>query len=182
MRKAMNDVMIDIETLGNGSRAVIVSIAAVAFDIETGQVDSKAFYQTVDIQSCLDAKLEVNGSTISWWLQQSMPARSVFSEDNVPLHEALMNLIGFLKKYPNANVWGNGSRFDLGILSDAYRACNLPIPWDYRNERDVRTLVSLRPHIKHELPFYGTRHNPVDDCVHQIRYCSTIWKLLNSNA
>ena len=53
------------------------------------------------------------------------------------------------------------------------------LPWYFRNERDVRTLVSFDPAVKFEIPFTGTIHNPIDDCIHQINYCSKIWKNKN---
>lgn len=81
-------------------------------------------------------------------------------------------------------IWGNSVRFDVGILETAYRADgreSLTLPWKFRNEMDVRTLVAFAPAIKDHYPFTGVEHNPIDDCKYQIGYCSAIWNKLNIN-
>jgi DNA polymerase III epsilon subunit-like protein len=44
----MIDVMLDLETMGNGPRAAIVAIGAVEFDPDTGTVGER-FYRAVDL-------------------------------------------------------------------------------------------------------------------------------------
>ncbi|MDE1493160.1 3'-5' exoribonuclease domain-containing protein, partial [Xenorhabdus bovienii] len=35
---------------------------------------------------------------------------------------------------------------------------------------------------KHNMPFEGSRHNALDDAIHQAKYVSIIWqKLINNN-
>ncbi|EBO5570485.1 3'-5' exoribonuclease, partial [Salmonella enterica] len=50
------------------------------------------------------------------------------------------------------------------------------------NDRDVRTIVELGKAIgfdpKRDMPFEGTRHNALDDAIHQAKYVSAIWKKL----
>ena len=76
------------------------------------------------------------------------------------------------------NIWGNSARFDIGKLEDAYVACSYhDNPWYFRSERDVRTLVAFAPDVKANIPFEGIEHSPIDDCKHQIKYCSAIWKM-----
>src|SRR5688572_29191140 len=128
----MNDIMIDIETLSNRSYAVICSIGAVEFDLATGET-GREFYQRVDIQSCLNAGLRVNGSTIQWWLQQSEEARNELAMPGATFLTTALQAFANpgLFNWNNAKVWGNGARFDLGLLSDAYNACKLEIPWKH---------------------------------------------------
>ena len=68
----LGHLMIDIETLGiNISKnIVILSIAAVEFDLKTGEL-GREFYERVDIQSCLDLGMKVDASTLFWWLKQN---------------------------------------------------------------------------------------------------------------
>jgi len=47
-------------------------------------------------------------------------------------------------------VWGNSPRFDCGLLEAYYRHYALAIPWEFRNERDLRTLAALRPDLYSE--------------------------------
>jgi hypothetical protein len=177
--KKEKHVMIDLETLGTKSGCVIVSIGAVEFDFVTGATH-KTFYERIDIQSCLDAGLFIQGETLIWWLQQSDNVRLEIFRDTKPLQDVLKLFESFLKQVDNdtrnINVWGNGSSFDLGILSTSYSICKNATPWMFWNERDVRTLVFLYPDIKKNTMLTGTLHNPIDDCLHQIKYCVGIFK------
>lgn len=170
-------LMVDIETMGNESFSSIVSIGAVEFDIETGDT-GKEFLININLQSCLDLGLIVNGSTIMWWMEQNEQAREGLTQSySVSIKEALEQFTQFCTK--EYQVWGNSARFDLGILQNAYNKAGIPIPWDFRKERCVRTLVSFKPEIKENFFFKGIKHNPIDDCYFQIGYCSEIWKALN---
>jgi hypothetical protein len=174
------DVMLDLETLGNKSNSPILSIGAVEFNIKTGEI-GREFYTTVDLQSCLDVGLKVNGSTFYWWMQQSDAARKAVCEPGYDLQLALRKFEVWIQgRTEKINIWGNGARFDIGLLEDAYVACGYQdMPWYFRSERDVRTLVAFAPEIKVNTLFTGVEHNPIDDCKHQIAYCHKIWKKLN---
>lgn len=84
-------------------------------------------------------------------------------------------------KPKNLQVWGNSNRFDLGALEIIYNKLKKEIPWKYSLERDVRTLVSFAPNIKKNMPFNGVKHDPIDDCKHQINYCTEIYNKLVKN-
>ena len=165
------DVMLDLETMGNKSNAAIVSIGAVEFNLETGEIGDE-FYDVIDLQSCLDMGLKVNGSTIYWWLQQSEEARKRICEKGGELSVVLQRFSYWMKERTyRVKIWGNGARFDIGLLEDAYVACQLQTPWYFRSEMDVRTLVAFKPEIKATYPTIGVEHDPIDDCKHQIGYC-----------
>lgn len=174
--------MVDLETMGNESNSAIVSIGAVEFDINTGET-GKEFYTNVSLKSCLDVGLKINADTLMWWLKQSDEARKSLTEgQSKHIADALSELSMFIALCggKDCEIWGNSARFDLGILSDAYSKTSLFIPWDFRKERCVRTLVSFMPEIKKTVPFAGVAHNAVADCHHQIKYCSQIWNAINA--
>lgn len=173
----MKHVMIDIETMGNMSRSAIVSVGAVRFDLETGEIGEK-FYMNVDLQSCLDAGMIINADTLMWWLSQGEEARKKISSKGFPLSRVLISLSAFVDK--DDQVWGNSARFDLGILSDAFNALKKPIPWDFRKERCVRTLVSFAPEVKDAEQNTGVAHDALADCMFQINYCSKIFRKLKN--
>lgn len=176
------DVMLDLETLGNKSNAALLSIGAVEFNIETGET-GREFYQVIDLQSCLDVGLKINGGTFYWWMKQSNAARDAVCEKSASIQDVLKDFnIWMEDRVDKVNVWGNGARFDIGLLEDAYVACGYDnMPWYFRSERDVRTLVAFAPEIKANYPNIGVEHNPIDDCKFQIRYCHETWKKLNHN-
>jgi hypothetical protein len=173
------DVMLDLETMGNKSNAAIVSIGAVEFNIETGET-GREFYDVIDLQSCLDKGLMVQASTIYWWLQQSDEARKRICANGGDLSLVLQRFTYWMEDcIDKVKIWGNGARFDIGLLEDAYVACNLKTPWYFRSEMDVRTLVAFAPYIKANYSMIGVEHDPIDDCKHQIGYCVEIWNLIN---
>lgn len=183
----MNNVMLDIETLGTSKNAVIISIGAVFFDPATGQLGSE-LYHTIKRESCEAYGLEVDESTVKWWSEQSEEARAVLTDPYAEdLHQVLKYFDWWLWENlhdaKTVEVWGNGSSFDCGIVDNAYRRCGIKLPWRYANERDVRTIVSLGRNLlnidpKYDFPFVGTAHNALADAKHQAAYVSHIYQAL----
>lgn len=171
--------MVDLETMAIGENAVIAAICAVAFDITTGQRD-RVFYQKIDISSCLEIGMEIDGSTVYWWLNQSDAARKELLSDTQTIHVAIARLSEWMGYTDEFQIWGNGASFDLPKLKNAFVKCGFAIPWKHYNERDVRTMVMLRPDVKNQIPFMGTKHKAPDDCRFQIDVVSEIFYQLNS--
>ncbi len=173
--------MIDIETLGTQPGAVILSIAAVEFDLKTGETGS-IFHQDIDIESSVKQGLKIDASTVIWWLKQDKEAQKKITELHRNRLKNVLRAFGvWLRDWFPADVklWGNSARFDLGLLEAAYNSCDMQLPWNHFNECDVRTLVMFAPEIKKETEFVGIKHYPIDDCKHQIKYCSKIYQKLN---
>ncbi|HHB7518052.1 TPA: 3'-5' exoribonuclease [Klebsiella pneumoniae] len=178
-------VMVDLETMGKKHNAPIVAIGAVVFDPATGSI-GESFYKVVCLESSVNWGAVIDPSTVIWWLKQSSEARSaIVNDDAIPLQDALLqfrefvsdNVAGGSKK---AKVWGNGASFDNSILRSAYDCIAEDYPWEYWNDRDVRTMVELGQAIsfdpKTTIPFEGSRHNALADAIHQARYVSAIWQ------
>ncbi|EPB6924503.1 3'-5' exoribonuclease [Klebsiella pneumoniae] len=178
-------IMVDLETMGKKHNAPIVAIGAVVFDPATGSI-GESFYKVVCLESSVNWGAVIDPSTVIWWLKQSSEARSaIVNDDAIPLQDALLqfrefvsdNVAGGSKK---AQVWGNGASFDNSILRSAYDCIAEDYPWEYWNDRDVRTMVELGQAIsfdpKTTIPFEGSRHNALADAIHQARYISAIWQ------
>lgn len=183
-------VMVDLETMGKKSDAPIVSIGAVIFDPETGFL-GETFYKVVSLESAVSWGAEIDPSTVIWWMKQSSEARSEIANDNaIQLDDALLQFSEFVfENIPGgcetAQIWGNGATFDNTVLRSSFERACLDCPWDYRNDRDVRTMVELGKAIgfdaKSSIPFEGERHNALADAQHQARYVSAIWQRLIKN-
>jgi hypothetical protein len=138
----MSEVMIDLETFGLGADAVIMSIGAVKFDLAKGVIEDSAFYASVSIDSNLELGRSISESTVIWWMEQAAEAQAVFKEEKIHLREALEQFTEWLG-HSKHNVWGNGPAFDLGKIAHAYKQCGWDHPWEFYNERCVRTYRSL---------------------------------------
>lgn len=175
--KTFPDLMLDIETYGQNSNSTILAIAAVEFNLRTGET-GRSFYTTIDAGSCWQYGLKSDKATQDWWNKQSPEARNfVFSGEQLDLKVALKQFISWIGNN-DYKVYGNGSSFDNVITKNAIEAVGLECPWKFWNERDVRTLVELNPSVKKTTKFQGVPHYAPDDCKHQIKYCHLIYKSL----
>ncbi|HBP8876404.1 TPA: 3'-5' exoribonuclease [Escherichia coli] len=179
-------LMIDLETMGKNPDAPIISIGAIFFDPQTGDMGPE-FSKTIDLET---AGGVIDRDTIKWWLKQSREAQSAIMTDEIPLDDALLQLREFIDENSGEffiQVWGNGANFDNTILRRSYERQGIPCPWRYYNDRDVRTIVELGKAIDFDartaIPFEGERHNALDDARYQAKYVSAIWqKLIPSQA
>ncbi len=175
----MKNIMVDLETLGNNSRSVILSIGAVEFD-ETGL--GSTFYMAVDPESCVRAGLTMDVSTVMWWMKQSEEARAAFNRSKENLAYALNAFSTFVTNCAgsDAKVWGNGATFDNVILDSAYRAVGSTKPWQFWNDRCYRTLKNLYPHIPYVKP--NVAHNALEDAIAQAKHASQILREMKGEA
>ncbi|MFA8754996.1 3'-5' exonuclease [Escherichia coli] len=179
-------LMIELETMGKNPDAPIISIGAIFFDPQTGDMGPE-FSKTIDLET---AGGVIDRDTIKWWLKQSREAQSAIMTDEIPLDDALLQLREFIDENSGeffVQVWGNGANFDNTILRRSYERQGIPCPWSYYNDRDVRTIVELGKAIDFDArtatPFEGERHNALDDARYQAKYVSAIWqKLIPSQA
>jgi len=181
----MNDLMIDIETLGNKVDSVMLSISAVQFDLPTGKLGEE-FHIDIDAESCVRAGLNMSVDTIMWWFEQDEDARMKMvntykSGETVQLAEALYKFNTWIEEtFDTKKVmpWGNSNRFDLGIIAYSMQKCYMEPAWKHWNEKDVRTLNALAPHFKKEEVFQGIKHYGIDDSKFQISYCHKAYKFI----
>ncbi|EGK2795981.1 3'-5' exoribonuclease domain-containing protein [Escherichia coli] len=180
-------LMIDLETMGTNTNAPIVVIGAVFFDPQTGEI-GPVFYIVISLTDAMNTGAVPDGGTIEWWLKQSSEARAAILTDQVKLKDALSRFREFINEYSDekfVQVWGNGATFDNAILRTSYERLDIPCPWRYHNDRDVRTIVELGKAIDFDartaIPFEGERHNALDDARHQAKYVSAIWQKLIPN-
>ena len=156
------DIMIDIETVGTGPDACILTIAAQTFDPNALGYLPQDYYARVDIDS--QPNREVDNATVEWWATQPQEAQDeAFGEEGrISLKQALEELS---KLCFHCNLtWANGTTFDMVILENAYKQEQLPLPWRFWNVRDARTVYSLYP----DLPKPKASHHALEDCKRQI--------------
>ena len=184
--RTCDHLMIDLETMGKNPDAPIISIGAIFFDPQTGDMGPE-FSKTIDLET---AGGVIDRDVIKRWLKQSREAQSAIMTDEIPLDDALLQLREFIDENSGeffVQVWGNGANFENTILRRSYERQGIPCPWRYYNDRDVRTIVELGKAIDFDArtatPFEGERHNALDDARYQAKYVSAIWqKLIPSQA
>lgn len=167
----MNHVMIDIEDLGKKANAPIGSIGAVFFNPQTGELGEK-FYLRVDFENDMLNDLVPDGEII--W-----SALRAFSDWLTYNAESLKTL----------KVWANSPSFDCTILKTAFERNDIDIPWNYWNERDVRTMKEVGLAIMDMGRFLrlgtekiiGFKRNELDDAISQVALVSAVMSRLVQN-
>lgn len=163
------DIMIDIETLGLRPGCVVLSIGACEFDRMTGEI-GETFYRVLKREPQKSRGLIVDPETKRWWAQQSCEARKELFDVSGPARSnvgpALCALRAFCRDKP---VWGNGATFDISILEHLAHAFELGDLFDFRNHRDVRTVVDLGRMRGVDWKTPGN-HHALDDAINQARY------------
>lgn len=162
--------MIDLETLGNRPGSVILALGAVKFG---GGDIIASFYERIDPESCVAHGLQMDCSTVLWWLQQAEAPRLEITKPGKSLSVVLQTFALWLGE-PDLPIWGNGAAFDNVILAEAYARAGIERPWEFWNDRCYRTLKSLHPEVP--IDRAGTHHNALDDAKTQAMH---LMKLLS---
>lgn len=173
----MKHVMVDLETLATSGDAAIISIGAVAFDPDTGEL-GETFKVNVDGASSQAAGGHVDAKTVAWWFGQSAEARAHLNDPApVSIKAALEAFSAFCWSNlgPEFYLWGNGATFDNTVLRTAYERLglpDLPAPWRYTRDMCYRTVKNLHPEI--ELKREGVFHDALSDAISQARHLCAI--------
>jgi hypothetical protein len=160
--------MIDLETLGTKPNCVILTLGAIKFNPLTADEPNNGIYQKFDIDQQDKLGRSQDESTIEWWGKQAKNIQDeAFGEDGrISLEQCTKELNKFLVGVDV--VWAQGPVFDIVILENLYQQLGLPLPWNFWQIRDSRTLFSLLP----EDPRKAIRqeaHNALADCYFQAK-------------
>lgn len=171
----MTDLSVDIESMGVRPGSAVVGIGACFFDVSTGQIGER-FYRAVNLASCVKHGLTMDAGTVMWWLGQSDAARDAIRFSTYTLPQALADFAEWIHKTASRDTvrpWARGPSFDCALLTHAYKACGIELPWLYWNERCHRTLTARNPSVP-EPERGGEHHNAQDDAVHQAKWLIAI--------
>ena len=163
----MNDVMLDFETLGNGTNKCICQVAAVYFDKSTGEV-GKSYKANIDASSHETHGGRLDAKTVYWWLQQSDSARASLLVDKKDIIQVFTELNDFLSGCKR--IWSHAT-FDFVTLLETMKQLNIKPSFNYKNGLDLRTLSYLAGLKIDNFVREGVHHDALDDCKHQIKYC-----------
>ena len=164
--------MIDIEGLGTGPDATILTIAAQSFDPFGQGYYDRQYYARITLES--QENRSIQQDTIDWWATQPEAQAEAFMEEGrIDLDQALDSLGKLI--WQHKLIFANGPTYDMNILEHAYKSYNKPLPWQFYNVRDARTIYSLWP----ELPKPPTSHHALEDCRRQIDMLQATLQHLN---
>lgn len=171
-------VMLDLETLGVGTNAAIVSVGMVCFDQDGSDVAASLH---LGISKPL-GNIEID--TTMWWLRQPDEARKrivdVVQSGDTELIVCTC-IASFVRQYGIKELWSNGPSFDERLLREMFDrnigAGRFPLAYncgrDYRTFLDTGALLGV-PKVERE----GVAHDALSDAIHQANNAAAILRHL----
>jgi hypothetical protein len=167
--------MTDIETLGTGPDACVLSVGIVAFSQDEGIIASNGWAIREH-----DWHGRIDPSTVKWWMQQNAAAQEYSFKGTFNDLQVAHEFAGFLKQWGGDEAWANDPDFDITILKGWWKRVEEnnkvklgPFPIRYTGCRSQRTIQAeaTRLGIPYDHVFGSSTvaHNPVDDAANQAR-------------
>jgi hypothetical protein len=166
--------MVDLETMAVTPRAVVLTLGAVHFN-PYGMGYSDKLYLRFDLDDQDKLNREIDPNTLDWWSKQDPKImEEAFSPDNrVSLADAMDQFHKFA--WGCDAFWAHGSLFDIAILEDLYRQIQKPVPWQYWQIRDTRTIFDLG--WDPDMP-QASKHDALQDSIRQAAGVQNIYSKL----
>jgi exodeoxyribonuclease VIII len=167
----MKDIMLDLETWGNGNNAVAIQIGACYFNRLTGEIGD-TFEIHIDANDEVKHGFEIDASTIYWWFNQSEMAQVMATgpkQKRKDCYSAWDQFNQFAKH--SKRIWSHAT-FDFVIMMNHFRKLGIKPHTGFRDARDLRTLVYLANLDYQTRPREGVAHNALDDCKFQVKYAA----------
>jgi hypothetical protein len=172
---------IDLETIDTRPQSTILSLGAVKFNpFNSDEPHSEVYFKvSIDDQDRLGRT--VSDSTIEWWSKQDpkIMEEAFDQEGAITVEEALSKINKFVVGVDI--LWGQGYGFDYTIIEDMYRSLSKPIPYNFWQVRDSRTLFSLCKDDPRKLLGQNDLHNALADAYYQARGIQLAYKMLGVN-
>ena len=172
--------MIDLETLATDPHATILTIGGVKFNPETSDEPHSEFYFKLDVDEQSALGRTQDPGTIDWWSKQDprIMEEAFGEEDRVGLKHFLSHMTKWMVGVDV--LWGHGYGFDVTIVETLYRQMATPIPWNFWQVRDGRTLIGLldrdpRKDMQTDL------HNALKDSYYQAKAIQVAYSKLYAN-
>lgn len=170
----ITDVMVDIESTGTRSGySGILQLAAVKFNIDTGEFDPDVFDRCPTL---LPNRFWDDGTAEFWGkfpkVYQGIIARQ---EEALPVFEDFAHWVSGYEK--PLRFWSKPLSFDWPMIASHYEQLGMSMPFAYRTARDVNTYIACchdqsAEHFEMkevEDAHTGQLHNALSDCVLQIK-------------
>lgn len=168
----MRDFMVDVETTGlSPDRNAIIQLAAVRFDLETGEVDEDMFDRCLKIPPWRSW----DESTRKWWSEQNRTTFNTImdrAENHAKVLEDFYRWVQS-KDVKDARFWAKPTHFDYAFVQSALKDVELPMPFHYRYANDMNSFIRglYFPEAVPELPAMdggAAAHYATWDCLEQI--------------
>ena len=187
MSAKLINIVLDLETLSTQEDAAIIQIGCCIPEFDRVHVP-KGISHEIEIgiayEEALKSEFHKCGDTMLWWEQQDpVVRRQVFSGQDTyedAFHQFKYWIECLRVDGADVAIWGNGSDFDNRLLSYSLDSMGLHKVWNFRNNRDLRTLKALFPVEITNVPINETKHTALGDARYEARLIDTIYTVYHS--
>lgn len=146
-------IMLDLESLGTNTDALVTEIAAMTFEMDSKE-NQNYFTKTLLLRP--EDNVIANVATLNFWLEDEANTEKLKNllgptpleaerrvSENELWYEFYSWLTAIVEQYPehDIRIWGNGIGFDIAKLNYNLERRGLKSPISFRNEMDMRTLL-----------------------------------------
>lgn len=166
-------IMVDIETTGTQPETTnIIQIAAVRFNLETGEVDHDTFDRCL---RPLPTRFW-DEDTRRFWSKMPTLLDTIWGRMEDP-KKVLADLKVFAMKDQRESpiLWAKPISFEGPFLASYFRELDIQTPFKYWETMDLNSFIKGRffpdmaPKIEKELEFVGSEHHALYDTFHQVK-------------
>lgn len=185
MNNQWTDIMVDLETTDTDQqKAGIIQIAAVFFDLRTGETGPTFNRCLVLPTENTDYKFRWNINTLRWWTSDDNKRKILAdimteSEDPKVVINDFVRWIRLYGRGKSLHFWSKPSHFDFTLLDKYFRFYGFENPFVYWKARDMRSYL-LGLMYPEELPDLklesADAHNALADVKFQIKELVRITK------
>lgn len=170
--------MFDLECLGHAHDCIVVSVGAVKFKLETGEIlDQKYWELSLTEQKRKGRSIDV--TTIQWWSQQPSEVLAALhgGAHRVTIEVFIREFNKFIEE--KGYYWAKGTNYDLEILTNLYAQYGQQPPFKYSKWLDARVFYHLAKTLRIEPPRERIgAHNALADALYQTEVVCNIYKRL----
>ena len=165
--------MLDLETIGTSSRAVITSLAIVNIE------NPKEFIniEGISIEDQLAQGAKIDGQTLRWWSTQDPELFKAQLTSEVSLTAAISATASFLNNFQT--IWAKGASFDFPILKHMLGSLPHHPMSQWGKYRDFRTMYQMYPNPELKPAREGSAHNALSDALYQSEHLVNIINAFN---
>lgn len=177
VERGYSHIMIDIEALGTSRDCVIVSVGATRFNLDTGHIIDREYWE-LNMRQQQKKGRTVDSDTIQWWSKQSEFTMKALQSNN---RTAILEFIKEFNQFIQGKCfyWAKGTNYDLEIIGDLYKLYEQRPPFKYSKWVDARVFYMLGKKLK-ILPDAENEviHNALADAEFQTNVVCAVYKAM----
>lgn len=171
-------ISLDIETLSLKTNALVLQVGFCLINLDTG---CRSMPVRLNVGRSQQEQRHQDPDTIAWWNNQDPDIRIAVLYPAASSMVSIQSVHFELSKVcqPHRTVWANSPSFDCVILRSLFEDCGLEAPWNFRDERCLRTMAKfVDPEGNRKPPKNQNAHDALCDAEWQADYLYNLTKAM----